>query len=148
MKSTPTTALLLALAAIGNPQLAQADLGIKPTVKFHIVSDNLARDARLLRGELLLCEKDDCADAKPLEEVGPQGFGCSDKSCVDCGESGCQETRSVGCAGRAYGFSPFLQLRLAFSDGRTITSPVFEKAKVDAVFFVHISDAGLDVREF
>jgi hypothetical protein len=122
-----TGAFLLVLSG-GIIDLAWADIGPKPTATFAITADN---GTRVTAGELLLCEKDDCSDAKPLEELGPQGFFCQD----------------LECDALAYGFAPYLQLRLTLSDGRVLTSQVFTKEAFDAEFAAIVAGDRLTVEE-
>jgi len=120
--------LLVAAIAPGGADTAQADVGDKPEVTFSITLD---KGAHMTSGALLMCEKDDCSDAAPLKELGPQGFGCS-------------ESR---CSGLAYGFSPYLQLQLTLSDGRKLTSQIFKKEAFDASFVANVAGDQLRVEE-
>jgi hypothetical protein len=121
-------ALWLASSALGCPDIANADLGPKPTASFSITVDN---GAHMTRGILLMCEKEDCSDAAPLEQVGPQHFGCS----------------GARCDALAYGFSPYLQLQLTLSDGRKLISQVFKKEAFDATFIATATGGRLYVEE-
>jgi hypothetical protein len=114
---------------------AKADLGPKPSIRFWFAQDGsrFADDAGLflMDGALLLCERADCADGKPLEPSGPQRFYCG----LD------------GCQGLAYGFAPYLQLTLTLSDGRALRSQVFEKREFDANYLMAVQGDVLEIEE-
>lgn len=122
------TTLLLALMATSSGHIVQADLGDKPYVNFEVSVDN---GAQVTNGVLLMCEKDDCSDAVPLQELGPQGFYCIHSTCYAL----------------AYGFSPYLQLQLTLSDGRKVTSHVFQKVAYKAQFVATATGNQLKVEE-
>lgn len=128
MQPKGQSVLLLAFFVLMGLNNAHADIGPKSTVKFSIVANS---EALVTDGILLVCERDNCSDAKPLSEIGPQQFRCGDRS----------------CSGRAYGFSPYLQLRLTLSDGRSLTSQAFKKQAFDAFFVATITGNVLEVLE-
>jgi hypothetical protein len=121
-------ALWLASSALGYPDIAKADLGAKPTASFSVIVDN---GAHMTGGTLLMCERNDCSDAVPLKELGPQRFFCLESK----------------CDARAYGFSPYLRLQLTLSDGRTLTSQVFKKVAFEATFIATVAGDRLRVEE-
>lgn len=120
-------ALLLASVSTASTG-ARADLGPKPKADFAVKVDN---GAHVTEGALLMCGKNDCSDAQPLEEVGPQRIFCTE----------------TGCHALAYGFAPYLQLRLILSDGRVVTSQVFTKDAFDAEFTAIVTGDTLRVEE-
>jgi hypothetical protein len=120
--------LTLALIALGCADIAMADVGPKPTASFSIILDN---GAHVTSGILLACEKNNCSDAAPLGEFGPQRFLCSESE----------------CHALAYGFSPYLQLQLTLSDGRKLTSQVFKKQGFKATFIATATGNRLYVEE-
>ena len=120
--------ILLMFMALVHMQEVQADIGPKPTVDFLIAENS---GLQLIRGELLQCGQADCSDARPLERVGPQRFGCTNE----------------GCFGMAYGFAPYMQLRLAFENGKQLTNPVFQKKAFDARFSVIVTGETIHVTE-
>lgn len=124
----PKTVLLLGFVVLMGLNNAHADIGPKPTVNFSIVANS---EALVTDGILLVCERNNCSDAKPLSVIGPQRFGCGDRSCW----------------GLAYGFSPYLQLRLTLSDGRSLTSQAFKKEAFEAFFVATITGNVLEVLE-
>lgn len=123
--------VVAALALATSP--VRADAGPKPTMSFTFVWET--GPLSLEEGELLQCEAPTCADAKPLETLGPQGFRCSDSS----GELTCSST--------AYGYDPYSRLRLTFSDGVTRESDVFEKSYFNARYVVTVRSDDLVVEE-
>ncbi len=120
--------LTLVLAFMLVPLAAQADIGPKPTLAIALPA---ALAKQVAEGELLLCQQADCADAKPLESLGPQHFFCA----------------AEGCSGMAYGFAPFLQLRLKLRDGSILTSGVFRKNAYAAQFFATYDSGMLSLSE-
>jgi len=120
--------LLVAAIAPRGADIAQADLGPKPNATFSITVD---KGAHMMSGALLMCEKDNCSDATPLETLGPQHFFCLDWK----------------CDALAYGFSPYLQLQLTLSDGRKLTSQIFKKEAFDASFVATVAGDQLRVEE-
>jgi hypothetical protein len=129
MKRTPrlvSLAVLAPLLAIAGPALA--DIGPKPTMSFTIVPD--ATGLSIATAELLQCAKADCSDAAPLKRLGPQAFGCT----------------ALTCRALAYGFADFGELRITFSDRRTLTSNVFKPNGFNATYHVDVHGSVLRVR--
>jgi len=129
--SRPSAALVVALAlAMGAslvfPAALQADVGPKPqmTFQFRYVT---AEPLRIRGGEQLQCEAADCSNAEPLEELGPQSFWCDDAS----------------CSSLAYGYAPYNQLQLGFSDGITRTSNVFASGPLKTEYRVTVREEDL-----
>ena len=85
----------------------------------------------VVSGSLLECSAPDCADAKPLREMGPQGFSC----------------RTDHCSSLGYGYSQYQRLSIQFSDGQTRLSNVFTKKHFEAVYTVSVLEKSLQVRE-
>jgi hypothetical protein len=88
----------LVLAILWIPLSSSADLGPKPS--FYVFFDDSI--AAVSKVDLLTCEKSTCEDQTPFKEFGPQRF--------DCGKLQATENRS--CFVMAYGFSPFLKLKI------------------------------------
>ena len=124
-------ALSLGLLAVGLGD-ARADIGPKPTETFKIDVGLSGLKPTEGSAVLMQCEREDCADAKPLERVGPQHFSCGAGS----------------CEALAYGFGPYQKLVLAFSDGKTRESPVFHRSRaLDASFAVKVEADKLALRD-
>lgn len=126
---------------------AWADIGPKPTVDITLPGE-LAN--HVVAGTLLLCQKSDCSDALPMQDVGPQGFSCrlstSDK--IGGSHGYVASHLPVGhCGGLGYGFSPFLQLKLNLKEGNDIVSSVFTKKEFDAHFLADFYQGKLTVIE-
>lgn len=119
------TALFFSASFTG---VAKADLGPKPRIEIQLPSE-LVGNVR--DGELLLCQQPDCSDAKELQNIGPQYFDCLQDS----------------CGGLAYGFAPYLQLRITLNDGQQITSAVFTKKEFEARFQASLNGDELIVTE-
>ena len=111
--------LLLALSPF---QIVRADTGPKPTMDFEFMQELTGGTLTILSGILYECDRSDCSDAAPIEEVGPQGFRC---------ESG-------RCSATAYGFAPYHRIEIEFSDGETRQSNVFETAGFDSQYTVTV----------
>jgi hypothetical protein len=125
-------AILLAAAALMlPPRAAQADIGPKPTAHFEFIQ--LEEQGLAITGGILYqCSQPDCADAAPLEEVGPQGFAC----------------QSTSCSATAYGFRDYLFLEITFSDGSTRRSHIFPEGRAhQSSFGVEVDGEHLAVRE-
>lgn len=116
---------LLAMFCFGT---AKADLGPKPTIAISL-PDNLPD--QVVDGELQLCKDPFCLMAEPLETLGPQVFSCGERS----------------CSGLAYGFAPFMQLKLIFATHAPITSHVFWKKAFDAKFKASYEEGSLELLE-
>jgi hypothetical protein len=85
----------------------------------------------IVEGQQLQCQESTCADAKPLQDFGPQHF--------DCAESTCNSM--------AYGYSPYNKLRIRFSDGVTRDSQVFETGSLGSTYQVNVRDDDLLVEK-
>jgi hypothetical protein len=103
-------------------QSASADLGPKPTMYFNFTQELSGTQVTIVSGELFECKQSDCSDAKPLEQVALQGFGCE----------------ALTCHARAYGFSDYHRLEIEFSDGKTRQSNIFKTAELDSIYKVTI----------
>lgn len=99
-----------------------ADIGPKPSMEFEFEQELSGEQVTILEGILYECDKADCSDAAPLEELGPQGLYCQPDSC--------QAT--------AYGFAPFHRLEIEFSDGITRQSNIFETGGFDSKYTVTV----------
>ena len=102
--------LLVALSAalLVPVPAARADVGPKPTLDFEFVYETGA-PLTITGGELLQCDDATCAAGKPLQELGPQRFSCTENACTSM----------------AYGYSDYARLVIHFSDGVTRESQVF-----------------------
>jgi hypothetical protein len=100
-----------------------ADTGPKPTMDFQFRQEMTGEPpVTIAAGILYECDQQDCGDASPLEEVGPQRFTCEVNS----------------CRATAYGFAPYHRIEIEFSDGKTRHSNVFETAGFDSEYAVII----------
>jgi hypothetical protein len=118
-------ALVLTVSTIGP---AYADQGRKPTMQFNVRYSMPC--GRVIQGQLLQSYDPDCADAKPLAFLGPQGvhIGNGNWSAI------------------AYGFSKYAKLVVQFQD-KTRSSNVFTKVSTDAVYTVDVRADDLFVVE-
>jgi hypothetical protein len=115
--------LLFLLLAFLPARAVLADTGPKPSMDFQFQQEMTGEPPlTITSGILFECDQSDCSDAMPLEEGGPQGFRCELNS----------------CSAVAYGFAPYHQIELEFSDGRTRQSNVFETAGFDSKYMVTI----------
>ncbi len=121
--------LLLTLALSAKP--VSADVGLKPSMAFTFSLAFKSEPLQITSGTLLQCEEPDCRDAKPLPEIGPQRFTCE----------------ALQCNALAYGFSPYNQLEIAFSDGIVRKSNVFPKGQFNSKYKVDIREQDLLVTE-
>ena len=114
--------LLFSLLALLPAGVVLADTGPKPSMDFQFRQEMAGEPLTITSGILFECDQPDCSDAEPLEEGGPQGFRCE----------------SINCNAVAYGFAPYHQIEIEFSDGRTRQSNVFETAGFDSLYTVTI----------
>ena len=114
--------LLLSLLVFLPVGVALADTGPKPSMDFQFEQEIVGEPLTITSGILFECDQPDCSDGEPLEEGGTQGFRCEVNSC-----------NAV-----AYGFAPYHQIEIEFSDGRTRQSNVFETAGFDSLYTVTI----------
>jgi len=117
------------LALSANP--VYADVGAKPRMEFTFVQGFKGVPLQIISCMLLQCEEVDCRDAKPLPELGPQRFTCE----------------AMQCSALAYGFSPYNQLEITFSDGVVRKSNVFSKGQFNSKYKVLIREQDLLVSE-
>jgi len=110
-------------------QSAHADTGPKPSMEFEFNQELLAEPVTIVSGILYECQESDCRDAKPLEELGPQGFGCSTDS----------------CSAMAYGFAPYHRIEIEFSDGQARGSNIFQTAGFESKYQVTVNPGDLQV---
>ncbi|MFY9288698.1 MAG: hypothetical protein WAO98_09380 [Alphaproteobacteria bacterium] len=108
------------------PFYAQADLGPKPTAAF-----SFTQGLKIKSGELLQCEVASCSDARPLPQLGPQGLKC-DESC---------------CHAVAYGFAPYMQLKLVLADDTERTSNIFTKKAFNATYTGRVENGVFTITE-
>jgi hypothetical protein len=109
---------IIAIAFMGVPINGQADVGPKPN--FEIFFDNsFAPDDK---PELLACEKSTCEDQTRFKEMGPQRFDCTSPHVKE----------SHSCFVMAYGFSPYLRLRIQTKDEVYESEPFSPGGDIDA----------------
>lgn len=99
-------------------QVVFADTGPKPSMHFTFHQEIPGEQLTITSGILFECNQPDCSDAEPIEEVGPQGFRCE----------------LTACSAVAYGFAPYHQIEIEFSDGNTRQSNIFETAGFDSEY--------------
>ena len=115
--------LLSVLLASLSARAVLADTGPKPSMDFQFQQEMTDEPPlTITSGILFECDQPDCSDAMLIEEVGPQGFRCELNS----------------CSAVAYGFAPYHQIELEFSDGKTRQSNIFETAGFDSKYMVTI----------
>lgn len=114
--------LLFFLQVFLPSHVALADTGPKPTMDFQFQFESGVERSVIISGILFECNEEDCSDAAPLEELGPQGLYCEAQSC-----------RAIG-----YGFAPFSMLEIEFSDGVTRRSNIFAQAGFDSYYTVYV----------
>ena len=107
-----------------------ADTGPKPTMDFTFEQGIPGQQLTIVSGILYECDQADCQDAKPLAQLGPQGFSCGDTSCHALG----------------YGFSTYHRLEIQFSDGKTRQSNMFQTDGFDSTYQVTIRPDDLLVK--
>lgn len=125
-------ALLLILLALGGlfapTATTEADVGPKPSMEFEFVYET-GEPLTIVDGEQMQCKEPDCADAEPLEQLGPQGLRCTEEA----------------CSSSSYGYATYNQLVIQFSDGVTRTSDVFSSGTMRTEYRVSVHEDGLEV---
>ena len=126
------SALLLAAAVLFllPVHAARADTGPKPSMSFAFVYE-IDPAPTIVSGTLLECSDPACADAAPLEHLGPQDFSCS----------------ATSCDSLAYSYREYHRLSIAFSDGKTRLSNVFTKTAFAATYSVTVRNDDMLVTE-
>lgn len=124
---TKLTALVLTIITFLPAQVVFADTGPKPSMDFQFTQEVPGEQLTITSGILFECDQPDCSDAMPIEEVGPQGFRCE----------------LASCSAVAYGFAPYHQIEIEFSDGQTRQSNIFETAGFDSSYKVTIRPSDL-----
>jgi len=127
LKSTKLLLLFFPLLIFLSAQTVRADTGPKPTMDFAFKQDASGEPPTITSGILYECEQSDCSDATPLQQVGPQRFTCEANS----------------CHALAYGFAPYHQIEIAFSDGKTLQSNIFQTAGFESSYSVTIRPGDL-----
>jgi hypothetical protein len=129
MKRTNTTQLLTVALLLLAP-LLMGDTGPKPSADFELIYEiNPIPD--VVNASLYDCNDPLCEDAFLLEELGPQGFRCTQYECDSL----------------AYGYRDYLFILLDFSDGVTRQSNIFTKKHFSATYRVTVRAADLLVEE-
>jgi|SRR5689334_11816556 len=126
-KLTKLFLLLLCLQVLLPAQIALADTGPKPTMDFQFKQELNGEQVTITSGTLYECDKSDCSDAAPLQQLGPQGFRCDAES----------------CSALAYGFRDYHKLEIQFSDGKTRRSNIFQTAGFDSKYTVTVRPGDL-----
>jgi hypothetical protein len=121
-------ALLAGLLTLPAAAPAAADIGPKPTAQFAFEYEIPV--IPITGGQLLQCQLADCSDGRPLIEGGPQGLFCD----------------AASCRATSYGFAPYQQLVIEFSDA-TRRSQVFSQRAFDAEYRVTVRASDLVVAE-
>lgn len=122
--------MLGALLSLLLASVALADIGPKPTMNFTFAALTDVQP-EIVEGTLYECSDPTCADAEPLQALGPQGLYCQKTSC-----------HSI-----AYGYAEHFRLSVRFSDGITRESNVFGKRAFQAQYTVMIEESSLVVKE-
>ncbi|RIK30182.1 MAG: hypothetical protein DCC56_07535 [Anaerolineae bacterium] len=122
---------LVLLVTFASGQNALADIGPKPTMDFKFESNLGGGQVAITSGILYECEQADCADASPLEELGPQRLTCEE----------------FHCSAIAYGFAPYHRLEIQFSDGATRQSNIFETINFSSKYLVTVNPSDLSVEK-
>jgi hypothetical protein len=130
-KFKPMLIFSLFLLACFPLRSASADTGPKPSMDFTFKQDPSATPLTITSGILYECDQADCQDARPLEEMGLQGFSCD----------------ATTCSALAYGFSTWHRIEIEFSDGTTRQSNIFKKTQFQANYQVTIRQDDLLVEE-
>jgi hypothetical protein len=136
-KSKKVLILLLLLQAFLPLHIVSADTAPEPRMDFTFRQENSAKPLTnnsgmpitINSGTLFECEKEDCSDAVPLQQLGPQGFSCT----------------ATSCSALAYSFSPFHLLEIQFSDDKTRQSNVFKTVQFQSKYKVTIRQVDLKV---
>lgn len=109
------------------PPAALADVGPKPTMNFELVYQ-IDQPVPIINSQMLECEDAACAQSRPLEEMGPQRFECSD----------------TGCFSMSYGYRPYHKLVLEFAD-KTRESNIFPTRTYNEQFQIIVRESDLQV---
>ena len=107
-----------------------ADMGPKPTMDFEFEYETV-EPLEIVEGVLYECDQADCSDAKPLEELGPQGFSCTATSCFSM----------------AYQYSDYHRLAIRFSDGKERESNIFKSNAFSLTYRVIVRENDLSVEK-
>ena len=107
------------------------DIGPKPDMEFNFIREKGLPAITITKAVLLQCGDPACADAHPLEQLGPQGITCQEMS----------------CSSMAYSYADYHRLRVTFSDGVTRQSNVFDKHAFHAAYRVTVGQNDLRVKE-
>lgn len=127
---TRTPILLLTVVLVLLAPMLMADLGPKPSASFDLVYE-IKPVPDLVSASLYDCDDPLCEEAFLLEELGPQGFDCTQFECTSL----------------AYGYREYLYIVLEFSDGVTRQSNIFTKEHFSANYQVTVRANDLLVEE-
>ncbi len=109
-------------------RVARADVGPKPSMDLEFVLET-EEPLSIVDGKQMQCEEPDCADAEPLEEVGPNRFWCTGDH----------------YSSSSYGYTTYNQLVVHFSAGVTRTSGVFSGGTMKNEYRVTVREEDLEV---
>jgi len=107
------------------------DVGPKPSMDFEFAAEQGMPALSITEAVLLQCDDPSCADAHPLEDLGPQGITC----------------QGMSCSSLAYSYADYHRLVVTFSDGITRESDVFEKRAFHAAYRVTVGQGDLRIKE-
>jgi hypothetical protein len=124
------TLFILVLSICLPTHHVDADIGPKPGMEFEFEYET-DQPLQILDGTLYECDLPDCSDARPLEELGPQGFSCTSET----------------CSSLAYHYSQYHRLLIRFSDGKERQSDVFQSNSFDSTFRVWVRENDLAVEK-
>jgi len=120
--------LIAAILSLFPAVSVRADIGRKPSMEFSFEYE--IEPVSIVEGKLIECDDAACETGKPLEQVGPQGFSCTESE----------------CSSLAYSYAPYHKLVITFTD-RTRESNVFTNEAYTAAFDVIVSESALLVEE-
>jgi hypothetical protein len=117
--------------------LAIADMGPKPDMDFKIVYET-SQQITIVDAKQMQCQDILCLKSAPLENAGPQGFGCGTSISQD------GKTKNDSCGSLAYGYAPYQKLVITFSD-KARESNIFKSKFFREKFQVIVKDNELVV---
>jgi len=122
--------LILPLLLLILTPFLMADTGPKPSSEFVIIYQTTP--APELTGYAYYeCESADCLNPLFLEELGPQGFDCTQDS----------------CSSMSYGYAEFNYIVFEFADGASLTSNIFTKDHFDSEYEILVGENSLTITE-
>jgi hypothetical protein len=113
--------LALTILLLGSAATPPTDMGPKPSMEFEL-SFVGGPALEVIDVQLLECADPSCAEAQPLEELGPQGISCNETT----------------CSSLAYDYQEYHQLILEFSDGSRLESNIFQNDSFETHYRVSV----------